>query len=174
MRSIIKIIAFILALVGSYVLLSGFGAYGWDTRTPLGIRVKAPTKAIAQYEAHWSLSWDEINLEAIDDLFLALQGFHGTNYDPRKLKIMIRPFRSCGDDLGINGPCYEGWLAGSSITIHLGDDPGQGESAWCRTALSHEMNHWFLRGTPCFWGIDRGECHEQDPSGWDFGLCGKD
>ena len=151
-----------------------FGVFilGWTYHTPLGITVKASEKVIAQYEHHWTLRWIDINWIKVDDFFQALQMFHGTIYDPRKLKIKVHPFRICGDDIGINKYCYEGWIVGNSISLHLGDDSAQEENEWCLTALSHEMNHWFLRGTRCYYGIDnKAECRPMDPGGEAFGLC---
>jgi len=33
----------------------------------------------------------------------------------------------------------------NTILIHLGDDPGQGENAFCQTALGYELGHAFLK-----------------------------
>lgn len=62
----------------------------------------------------------------------------------------------------------------NTIMIHLGDDNGQGDQAFCLTALDHELDHHFLRiiRNKC-WFSEAGSCSQYYPSAYGVGgpLC---
>jgi hypothetical protein len=144
----------------------------WETKTPLGITIKARYAVITQYENHWfscenvatvypyrpykgqlgtcsCLLWNGINWEAIDRIFLLLQEKHGSKADPTTLKVVIRKIDYKCVDEELNSfemiSCIDGYYPSTNVIwIHLGDDSGQGEFPFCGTALSHELNHYIL------------------------------
>jgi hypothetical protein len=167
---IIFIIAIILALIpfGSHL------AHSAEYVTPLGIRIRASQSTIDQYNRHWYTpdpnvlvypfrphgvwehnvgpEWDGIRWERIDQFYRLLRDKHGgvPHSDPTTLKVVIRLLNyKCLDEdpnsYEMTG-CIDGYFpTDNTLWIHLGDDSGQGDRAFCGTALEHELNHYFLR-----------------------------
>lgn len=97
----------------------------WEMRTPLGIRVVASDKTIAQYNRHWTTyspeivtfprrpgvfqhyvsynigpRWDTIDWSRVDEFFTVLAGKHGMSVNPRILTVKIKPLNySCIDEV---------------------------------------------------------------------------
>ena len=155
--------------------------FGFTYKTPLGITVTASPQTVIQYEQHWGLRWDNIEWNRIDDFFLKLQEAYGSNANPKRLRIKIMPWHpNCVDaespeyekEFLYRGWCIDGAYPGQ-VLIHLGDDSGQGENAWCLTALDYEMGHLFLRAKrdPCWYWEFNVDCPTHYIFGNQEGLC---
>ena len=159
-------------------------------KTPAGFTVKYNQKVSDQYEQYWDTNWEDINWENIDRTWFGLQdyyynlGFKKAQDIKPKYTINIHEWSpDCVDENGDPNSkefrsaygCIDGLYPGH---IHLGDDDGQGADAFCNTAISHEMAHWWVKKLKikgCFWGLDdlknHPECTVYDPGARKLGLC---
>jgi hypothetical protein len=154
-------------------------------KTELGINIELYRTAYLQYGERWLSNIWGVDWNRIDDFYSQLATAYGVWPDPTKITIRIVAWDStCHDDEGwgidqyefrygrygcIDG-CYDG---GSTMTIHLGEDSGQGSHAWCWTALDYELGHHFLRykGDPCWANEFSPGCPEKYIYGYQVGLC---
>jgi len=166
-----------LAMVLIALALSWGTAGAFTKVTKLGITVTAADSTMAQYNAHWKKLWPTttgtnigpkwiyINWNALDIQYMELSKAYGITRDPRFLRIVIMPLDySCTDESSApynyefscpDYACIDGMQDGSTIYIHLGDDPAQfwskmigglkytWDRPFCYTAYSHELCHWF-------------------------------
>jgi hypothetical protein len=132
----------------------------------------------ADYQNDIGPKWETIDWNVIDDFYTLLQNKHEAwRADPEKLIISIRAVayvcwgdHGDGYDFASSYGCIDGLYASNNrMIIHLGDDPGQKwkyltSRPFCDTALSHELNHYFLfyKGDPC-WYFE-GKCVEHHKS----------
>ena len=177
-------IIFTITLVLALILLEVHLGDSAEYVTPLGIRIRASQSTISQYNRHWYTpdphvlvyplrpkevwehnvgpEWTGINWERVDQFYQLLRTKHGgvPNANPGALTVVIRPLDYKCVDEDPNSyemvGCIDGFFPrDNTIWIHLGDDSGQGEQAFCGTALEHELNHYFLRweGSP-YWASE--------------------
>ncbi len=155
-------------------------ASAWIYKTPAGIIITANQRTITQYEKHWGLDWDNIDWSIADDIFYAMKDYYGDEVKKvttKGLRIGIGLFSDCatcapGWETNTQWGCLDGgyaWMY-KTIIIHLGDDPGQGEHPFSKTALVHEFSHFFLFAinSPCKW--DNPVCGEYYPSAEILGI----
>jgi len=133
-------------------------AHAWTYTTPLGIHITAPDEVISQYEQYWGFPWSNINWGRVDETFLTLKQIHGVqDGDPQGLQITIGPLSS---DDGANVPGFAAQEpeapvfvigtyppGGETITMSFDKDvlELEGSDACCGSALSWEINRWFLQ-----------------------------